>query len=588
MQISKNSHNKKIKDNSLPLIFSQNKKSKVLFAVLLILYIAASIVVKISSSPHKPFMLGGQEIPVNAFMGVFSSLANICLIFMVLFFGKIGYYTSIFIFLIQFPLIIRQIIAPDGLANLPGVFGNLLTITAVTIIYFKNKKVDEYQERLHEQAVTDRLTGLPNRFACSELISDLIRRGEKFALVHIDINNFKGINNTMGFETGNKVLIEIASRWKNIADGSDTGTSDFITRVNGDEFILIIRSYNSTDDILKTIEQYESVLGNRLTIENCDFYITASFGYSLYPSDAKNIDSLFSYADAAMHEVKRVKSSDHILRFTPDLLKIERTIEIESKIREALKNDEIFFNLQPQYDMSHKLRGFEALARMKDTDGSIMHPTEFINVAEKVGLIDKVDGAVFRKTALFFGELVKKTGADITLSINASVRHLMKNNFVKEVKNLLEVSGLLPHQLEIEITESIMIDSAEKAFQCINEIKDMGIKIAIDDFGTGYSSLSYLNNFPANLLKIDKSFIDKMNSSDSSKQYVAAIISIGHIMGFDVISEGVEEQEQLETLKNIGCDYIQGFFWGHPLSQEDAEKLVWNCQEMCSRRIPKI
>ena len=588
MQISKNSHNKKIKDNSLPLIFSQNKKSKVLFAVLLILYIAASIVVKISSSPHKPFMLGGQEIPVNAFMGVFSSLANICLIFMVLFFGKIGYYTSIFIFLIQFPLIIRQIIAPDGLANLPGVFGNLLTITAVTIIYFKNKKVDEYQERLHEQAVTDRLTGLPNRFACSELISDLIRRGEKFALVHIDINNFKGINNTMGFETGNKVLIEIASRWKNIADGGDTGTSDFITRVNGDEFILIIRSYNSTDDILKTIEQYESVLGNRLTIENCDFYITASFGYSLYPSDAKNIDSLFSYADAAMHEVKRVKSSDHILHFTPDLLKIERTIEIESKIREALKNDEIFFNLQPQYDMSHKLRGFEALARMKDTDGSIMHPTEFINVAEKVGLIDKVDGAVFRKTALFFGELVKKTGADITLSINASVRHLMKNNFVKEVKNLLEVSGLQPHQLEIEITESIMIDSAEKAFQCINEIKDMGIKIAIDDFGTGYSSLSYLNNFPANLLKIDKSFIDKMNSSDSSKQYVAAIISIGHIMGFDVISEGVEEQEQLETLKNIGCDYIQGFFWGHPLSQEDAEKLVWNCQEMCSRRIPKI
>lgn len=575
MQISKNSHNKKIKDNSLPLIFSQNKKSKVLFAVLLILYIAASIVVKISSSPHKPFMLGGQEIPVNAFMGVFSSLANICLIFMVLFFGKIGYYTSIFIFLIQFPLIIRQIIAPDGLANLPGVFGNLLTITAVTIIYFKNKKVDEYQERLHEQAVTDRLTGLPNRFACSELISDLIRRGEKFALVHIDINNFKGINNTMGFETGNKVLIEIASRWKNIADGGDTGTSDFITRVNGDEFILIIRSYNSTDDILKTIEQYESVLGNRLTIENCDFYITASFGYSLYPSDAKNIDSLFSYADAAMHEVKRVKSSDHILRFTPDLLKIERTIEIESKIREALKNDEIFFNLQPQYDMSHKLRGFEALARMKDTDGSIMHPTEFINVAEKVGLIDKVDGAVFRKTALFFGELVKKTGADITLSINASVRHLMKNNFVKEVKNLLEVSGLQPHQLEIEITESIMIDSAEKAFQCINEIKDMGIKIAIDDFGTGYSSLSYLNNFPANLLKIDKSFIDKMNSSDSSKQYVAAIISIGHIMGFDVISEGVEEQEQLETLKNIGCDYIQGFFWGHPLSQEDAEKLVY-------------
>ena len=160
------------------------------------------------------------------------------------------------------------------------------------------------------------------------------------------------------------------------------------------------------------------------------------------------------------------------------------------------------------------------------------------------------------------------------LSLNASVRHLMKRDFIDEVTSLLKNSGIPAEKLEIEITESIMIDSVDKAQKCIDEIKNLGIKIAIDDFGTGYSSLGYLNKFPANLLKIDKSFIDKMNTGESSRQYVAAIISIGHIMGFDVISEGVEEENQLETLSEIGCDFIQGFIWGRPLSAEDAEKLV--------------
>ena len=152
----------------------------------------------------------------------------------------------------------------------------------------------------------------------------------------------------------------------------------------------------------------------------------------------------------------------------------------------------------------------------------------------------------------------------------------MKNDFVEEIRSIVENSGVPASQLEIEITESIMIDSADKALQCIKELKNMGMKIAIDDFGTGYSSLSYLNKFPANLLKIDKSFIDKMNASDSSKKYVAAIISIGHIMNFDVISEGVEKEEQLETLREIGCDYIQGYIWGRPLPTEDAEALYLN------------
>ena len=224
--------------------------------------------------------------------------------------------------------------------------------------------------------------------------------------------------------------------------------------------------------------------------------------------------------------------------------------------------------------MDHKLRGFEALARMQDDDGSMISPVDFIPVAEKTGLVDRIDLRVFELAAEFLAKVTAETGTDIMLSINVSVRHLMKNNFIEEVKRVLDEHGLAPSRIEVEITESIMIDSAEKALERINELKQMGMKVAIDDFGTGYSSLSYLNNFPSDLLKIDKSFIDNMNLNESSRQYVAMIISIGHTLDLKVISDGVESPDQVEALKTIGCDYIQGYVWGKPMSPEDAGKLV--------------
>ena len=564
-----------IKD-TLDRLTLRKKAPMAVFLILLILYVTVYVVISVTAGLRKEVDFFGITMPVNSFAGVLSALSEICVIFMTVFCGKKGYYTALILQVIQLPIIIMGIIVQNNVASLPGVFADILTIIAITIIYSNNKKVNSYQTELHDQAVTDRLTGLPNRFAFLKILNVFIEKGERFVLVSADINGFKGINDKMGFDAGNDVLCEIASRWKAIADSEASGTLDFITRISGDEFVFIIRNYNSDEDIMNSIKKYEKALHKSFTVDNCDLYIAASFGYAEFPTDANSKDSLISFADAAMHEVKRANSSDHILRFSPDLLKIERTIELEAKIREALKNDTLFFNFQPQFDMKHKLRGFEALARMKDADGSVISPGEFIPVAEKVGLVDKVDGAVFRKAAIFFGELIRKTGAEIILSINVSVRHLLKNDFLDELRDVLQCSGVPADRLEIEITESIMIDSVDKALQCIYEIRKMGINIAIDDFGTGYSSLSYLNNFPANILKIDKSFIDKMNKSDSSKQYVAAIISIGHIMGFDVIAEGAENVEQLDSLKEINCDYIQGFVWGRPMLPDAAEELVTN------------
>ena len=442
--------------------------------------------------------------------------------------------------------------------------------------FFISSKLSSHKmlEHLKKISYTDRLTSIPNRFACTDVITHLIRTRSAFSVVSADINGFKSINDSMGFEAGNAVLKEIASRWVKIAKENMSGNKDLIARMGGDEFAFVIKGDYSEEQIMRIISQYEEALNKRVNIDGQDIFVTASFGYSSYPDDAKTSDSLISDASAAMREVKRLNSSNHILHFTSDMLRPKRSLLIENKLRTALENDGIFFHLQPQFDMEHKLYGFEALARMKDESGNFISPGEFIPVAEKVGLVDKVDAVVFRKAAAFIGNIIKNTGKEIVLSVNVSVRHLMKKDFTEEVRSILSESGMPANLLELEITESIMIESADKALKCISELCEMGINIAIDDFGTGYSSLSYLNKFPANLLKIDKSFIDKMNDSDSSKQYVAAIISIGHIMGFKVISEGVEKDTQLHTLKDIGCDLIQGYIWGKPMPADQAEKLI--------------
>ena len=564
---------KGILEKTLERLAKRRKAPVYVFVLLLLLYLASAIIVRLTAGSQDVVMLGGNPLYIYTFAGVFSSVSNLCVVLMVIFCGKLGYIVSVIVLLGQFPMMLVGILH-GNLSSLPGLFANVLTLIVVVVIYLTNRKIEEYQYKMQEQATTDVLTGLPNGFASSALINELIRRNSPFSNATININNFKIINDTMGFEIGNKVLLEISSKWRKIADEGLSGTLDFVSRINGDEFSLVVRGYDSIEDVEKTIKKYESVLDERMLIDGYEVFVNASFGYAAFPLDATEFDTLINYSVAAMKEIKRINSSEHILRFTPELLKDKKSLVIDNKVRYALENDMIGFNLQPQYDMSHKLRGFEALARMKDNEGNSISPVEFIPAAERLGMIDSLDLMVYRKSAIFIGELIRETGSDITLSINASVKHLMKSGFAQEIRSLLEDSGIPPKQLEIEITESILIESAEKAADCLNELKDMGIRIAIDDFGTGYSSLSYLNSFPSDILKIDKSFIDKMNDSDSSEKYVEAIISLAHVLDLEVIAEGVEEPEQLETLRSIGCDYIQGFIWGRPMSPEDAEKVV--------------
>ena len=560
-------------DRTLVKLSLNKEAPKSAFILLVLLYFIATFFTAYAARTQGVLTIGDIPIAYASLTGVFSMLGNICVICLVMLFRKVGYFVSLAMLLFQFPMLVINTFVRHNYAGIPGFFTNILIIVAITIIFFANRKITRYQQSIRDQAVTDRLTGLPNRFACGELMQDYIKHNERFTVVSVDLNNFKSINDTMGHHAGDKVLKEIADRWKNLADSAKTGTVDFVARISGDEYLLIISEYGSETALEDSLNAYKAELEKKITIDDCDYYMTACFGYAQYPEHSDDYNTLFAYADSALHEVKKSGSGSRVLKFSQDLLHAEKTLEIERKMRTALNNNTIFFHLQPQYDMNHKLRGFEALARMKDDDGSFISPADFIPVAEKTGLIDRIDLRVFDLAAGFLND-ISGADSDLMLSVNVSVRHLMKNNFIEEMKKVLETHNIAPERIEVEITESIMIDSAEKALQRIDEIKQMGMKVAIDDFGTGYSSLSYLNSFPSDMLKIDKSFIDQMNLSDSSKQYVAMIISIGHVLDLKVISEGVESADQVEVLKKIGCDYIQGYVWGRPVPPEEASALV--------------
>lgn len=543
------------------------------FFVLIAIYIGGLIMVNLTSRSDGVILISNQAIAHKTVTGAFSSICNLCLVLLVVQYKKPGFYVSLIALASSFPALIIRIIN-HNFSVIPGIFVNCLMVVIIIFLHRSLSRSAQYQARIRDQALTDRLTGLPNRFAVSEMMNGLIQKNEPFAVTVMNINNFKNINSAIGQLAGDRALIQIGGRWQRLADDSATGTNDFVASQGGNEFSVIIRDYHSEEKLRESVECYANALKEKIVVDDIDFVLTACMGYAVFPADAKDADTLLNCAYSAMVQAKKTDHAGYICRFEAGMVGDSHTIEMESKIRSALSRGRFFYNLQPQYDMDHRLRGFEALARMKDEDGRLISPAEFIPVAEKAGLVDQIDHEVLISATAFIGRMVQKYHSDVVLSVNASVRHLLRSGFVDEIRQALETSGLPPEQLEIEITESVMIDSVEKAIDCIHQLTALGVHIAIDDFGTGYSSLSYLNTFPVDVLKVDQSFIIKMHSGEASKQYVAAIIAIGHVMNFRVVAEGVEEADQLEDLKEIGCDYIQGFLWGKPMSPEDAEKLM--------------
>ena len=431
--------------------------------------------------------------------------------------------------------------------------------------YIKRLKKDE--EDLDKAAYTDLLTGCLNRRGLLRELAMKSEMGKSFYLIFIDLDNFKQVNDTLGHEAGDELLCDVATAWSKVQ-------SKFpftICRLGGDEFAII---YETKDKEI-TRAFITNILRSATTLQSKFFTsISASAGLALYDEDTSDLQQLLSYADTAMYKAKLGGKNDYYF-FDQDMYQeIMKRYLTEKDLKNALKNDTFEMLYQPQYEISsHKLVGFESLIRLKNKKGEYINTQQFINVAEKSGLIYDIDMWVMHNVMKQTRDFVL-LHPEVEVSINISGKHITNKGFIETVIDSLSETKFPAKNLKIEITESSYIRHIDEAAQVVQRLKTLGIKTALDDFGTGYSSLSYLSKMTVDMLKIDKSFVDKILTKEGDKSFVDIIIKLGHLMNCKVIAEGVEDQNQLSALAFLGCDYVQGYVWGKPTHLEDLSNCL--------------
>ncbi|PIE55842.1 MAG: hypothetical protein CSA34_07440 [Desulfobulbus propionicus] len=412
----------------------------------------------------------------------------------------------------------------------------------------------------------DALTKLPNRdsleIRMAEAISQAQRAGKMLAVCFIDLDNFKNINDSMGHDKGDKLLIMVAKRLQTMISDEDT-----LSRLGGDEFIILAENVNSESEIFTLASRILASLTDAFELNSRNLYITASIGISLYPDDGVTCQELIKNADLAMYRAKN-EGRNKCVMFTSEMNdRLKQDLHIESAIRTALENKEFITFYQPKVcTRTEKVTSMEALIRWKMGE-TYISPNEFIPVAEKSGLIDEIGLYVLKETCQFLTKL-KKSGLDVPISLNLSPRTFNNDELVETINEIIDAYQIGYQSIEFEITETTAMQDVKHTIKVMQRFRQRGISFAIDDFGTGYSSLSYLNVMPVNTLKIDKRFISA--DQDNSRGIVSTIVAISQQMGLNVVAEGVETEDQLQWLRKIGCNEIQGYYYSKPLHPKQA------------------
>ncbi len=546
-----------------PVVNKKNKKRGEILGIVALstLFIAFSVIQDIVHIDIMP----------DSLRGVLSSMQILLAMSMVVI-SVTGYRVAIILMILSFiPRFIMLL--NNNNSVLPGVSISIVGIATILIVHLYLVSLEKKERELFALAHTDALTDLPNRRSLKQkmlsLISNSRNSNGRFAVAMIDLDNFKNINDTIGHDWGDKVLSEIAVRWKSIVT-----ENDYICRLGGDDFALVVNNYKSLEELDNHLHQFLDKVMEKFILKGKDYFVTASMGVSIFPNDSIETSQLLKYADMAMFVAKnqgkkRLVYFDNMMNDA-----VENNVEVEHVIRRALETDTFRLVYQPQFDIkTKKLRGFETLIRLSDSEGKQVSPADFVPIAEKSSLIIDVDKWVLRHAMMDFLPFVEKI-PEMILSVNISANHILDDSFIGDIDRILEDTHFPEKNLEIELTESVFVNSLERAKTIMEKLKDRGIKIALDDFGTGYSSLSYMRDLPFDLLKIDKSFVDTINDGPKEESFVAAIISLGKVMQFDIISEGVEEQNQLDVLKKLGCDFVQGYIWGKPLTLDRAIEVM--------------
>jgi len=450
--------------------------------------------------------------------------------------------------------------------------------THIDITKEKNmqEELTKQKDSLHYQAHHDSLTKLPNRTLFQDRLEQGLeyskRNNKKLALFFIDLDHFKEINDSLGHEYGDKILIEVSSRLLEVLREEDT-----LARLGGDEFTVIVKDLNEAQNASLLAQKIIEVLKEPIIIDEHTLYVSCSVGISLYPNDGISAQNLLKYADAAMYKAKDSGRNDFQF-YSSEMteLAFERVV-MEASLREAIKNNEFIVYYQPQVDArENKIIGMEALVRWKHPTMGIVSPSKFIPLAELTGLIINIDRYVMQNAMKQIVKWYKMGLNPGKLSINLSIKQLEKEECIPVLKSMLKDFKCKSEWLELEVTEGQIMKNPEEAIITLTQISELGINLAIDDFGTGYSSLSYLKKFPISKLKIDQSFVRDLPYDEEDVAISKAVIALGKSLNLKLIAEGVETKEQKEFLLENGCDNIQGYFYAKPMPAYDMEKFLVN------------
>jgi diguanylate cyclase (GGDEF)-like protein len=428
-------------------------------------------------------------------------------------------------------------------------------------------QMEGYNEKLYRLAHHDSLTGLYNRlYIYEEVEKNLSHSQLDSALLFVDIDNFKYVNDALGHSLGDELLKAISCRLKNLSS-----EKRILIRLGGDEFVFFIYDLDNKHQVDQFTTEIINIFSAPFKIQENTLSITISIGVSLYPENGENVDTLLRNADMAMYKVKE-NGKNGVFYFN-QLIKDEllERINIEKYFKKALAQNEFQIYYQPQIvTETTEIDGFEALIRWDSPELGMLSPYKFIHIAEENGFIISLGEWILRASCQFIQELNQQYNKQFKISVNISAIQLFQENFVTIVKNILNEQFFPPELLELEITESIIMESTDLISEKLQELRALGVRIALDDFGTGYSSLAYLKHLPITTLKVDKLFIDDIVGPNAQINLADTIIDLGHKMNLTIVAEGVETSDQAEYLRSYGCDKIQGYFYSKPICQQSV------------------
>ncbi|OJF67798.1 two-component system response regulator [Alteromonas sp. V450] len=452
------------------------------------------------------------------------------------------------------------------------------TLKGAVIVFQDVSEAVEMAVKMTHLTNHDQLTGLPNRVLLHDRVVQAISRSfhsrQSIALLLIDIDNFKYLNDSLGHQVGDFVISSVAKRLNNIIDDRVT-----LARVGGDEFACLLTAEDSHVGADVVAAEFLKTAREPIEIDGISHQLSLSIGISLYPQDAVNAEEMMRHADTAMYRAKS-KGKDRFSFFSNDLQRaMHNRLDMELKLRRAIEANSLAVYLQPKYDFESKhVVGAESLVRLIDEDGEVISPDQFISLAEETGLIHQLGKQVLQKSCEFVASCSPHT-SDFKIAVNVAAKQLENPNFAAEVQAIIKGAGIAPESIELEVTESALMHDFEQTRLILESLSALNVTLALDDFGTGYSSLSYLRQFPLNVLKIDRSFVIDMDDEQQALDIVTAIVRLALSLNMTIVAEGIETMSQFNALQALGCHLGQGYFLHKPIAMADFfDKFIANIE----------